>query len=97
MGSYGTTAGQVLNPATTDPGFGGVAFWPSPSTLHTQAQAAPFRGTNLVGMESSYAFFDQGTGPSRAQSILKVPKPRRNRFIARSTREGTRAPSIIFR
>lgn len=28
------TAGQTLDNATTDPGFGGIAFWPIPPTLH---------------------------------------------------------------
>lgn len=26
--------GQTLNNATTDPGFGGIAFWPVPAALH---------------------------------------------------------------
>jgi endoglucanase len=70
VGSYTTTAGQVLNPATTDPGFGGLAFWPSPASLHTQSAAAPFRGTNLVGMEMFYGGYNQATGPEVDQNYV---------------------------
>ena len=58
--------GQTLSGATTDPGFGGLAFWPVPATLHRGvAGAAPaqFRGTTLVGMEAPFTTFDQATGP----------------------------------
>jgi hypothetical protein len=34
VGSYMATAQPELANATTDPGFGGVAFWPIPNTLH---------------------------------------------------------------
>ncbi len=36
VGSYMATAQPELANATTDPGFGGVAFWPIPNTLHTK-------------------------------------------------------------
>jgi len=61
------TPGQTLANATTDPGFGGLAFWPVPATMQRgmpgAAPAAQFRGTNLVGMEFNYAFFTAATGP----------------------------------
>jgi hypothetical protein len=34
VGSYLSTAQPELANATTDPGFGGVAFWPVPNSLH---------------------------------------------------------------
>jgi len=34
VGSYATAAQPILANATTDPGFGGVAFWPVPNSLH---------------------------------------------------------------
>jgi len=61
VGSYLVASGQVLAGATTDPGFGGIAFWPPPATLHTKATA--FRGTNAVGMEMFYGAYAQATGP----------------------------------
>ena len=33
-GDYSTTPLPTLSSATTDPGFGGIAFWPRPNTLH---------------------------------------------------------------
>lgn len=64
VGSYVATPGDVLEDATTDPGFGGVAFWPVPPTVQRgQAGPAVFRGTTLVGMESAFTFFDPATGP----------------------------------
>ncbi len=58
--------GQTLANATTDPGFGGLAFWPVPVTVQrgTQSPApAQFRGTTLVGMEAPFTTFAQATGP----------------------------------
>lgn len=62
----GHLSGQVLANATTDPGFGGLAFWPVPATVQRgmpNAAPAEFRGTTLVGMEVPFTTFDQGTGP----------------------------------
>lgn len=65
--SYQSTLGQVLSAATTFPGFGGIAFWPVPATVHRgmppSAAGPAFRGTTLVGMETSYQFFDAAIGP----------------------------------
>jgi hypothetical protein len=36
VGSYMATVQPQLANATTDPGFGGIAFWPIPNTLHTK-------------------------------------------------------------
>jgi endoglucanase len=58
--------GQTLSNATTDPGFGGIAFWPVPSTVHRGipgAGPASFRGTTLVGMEAPFTAFSAVTGP----------------------------------
>ncbi|HVF35087.1 MAG TPA: hypothetical protein VND91_07160, partial [Candidatus Saccharimonadia bacterium] len=38
--SYTSTLGQVLTNATTFPGFGGLAFWPVPSTVHRSASGS---------------------------------------------------------
>jgi endoglucanase len=60
--------GQTLANATTDPGFGGLAFWPVPATVQRgMPGAAPieFRGTTLVGMEAPFTTFDLGTGPAQ--------------------------------
>ncbi len=61
VGSYQSVAGQSLAAATTLPGFGGIAVWPVPASMHLSASA--FRGTNVVGMEMGYTFFPQATGP----------------------------------
>lgn len=61
VGSYLSAPGQVLANATTFPGFGGIAVWPVPASMHRSAAA--FRGTNVVGMELNYAFYPQASGP----------------------------------
>lgn len=65
VGSYALTPLPTLDGATTDPGFGGLALWPVPETLHRSVPPGPaqFRGTTLVGMETSYQFFDAAIGP----------------------------------
>lgn len=61
------TPGQTLASATTDPGFGGIAFWPVPATVQRGmpggAPAAQFRGSTLVSMEMPFIQFDTGIGP----------------------------------
>ena len=61
VGSYTSAAAQTLANATTFPGFGGIAIWPLPASTHLRASA--FRGTNVVGMEMGYTFFDPVIGP----------------------------------
>lgn len=61
------TPGQTLANATTDPGFGGIAFWPVPATVQRGmpggAAPAQFRGSTLVSMEMPFTQFDAGIGP----------------------------------
>jgi aryl-phospho-beta-D-glucosidase BglC (GH1 family) len=64
VGGYEVSDPRQVPNATTDPGFGGLAAWPVPATLNRQPPVpAQFRGTTLVGMESSFTYFDAGTGP----------------------------------
>lgn len=61
--SYTSPLGQVLTGSTTRPGFGGLAFWPVPATLHRALPQQPFRGTTITGMEAPYACYTQADGP----------------------------------
>lgn len=61
VGSYVSTPGQVLANGADFPGFGGLAIWPIPPSMHMQP--ATFRGTTVVGMEMHYAIYPQASGP----------------------------------